>query len=105
MRRLGNAVFGIAATADQRADAAAQLVVIYALPDGDNFASHLEPGNRRSAQRRRVGTQPLCNVRPVDPGIGDLDQHFALAGLRNWQSLWFQHLWAARRIKADRGHL
>ena len=53
------AVFGVAAAADQRHDAVAGLPARHIRPDRHDFAGDLETGDVGSARRRRVETLAL----------------------------------------------
>ena len=80
--RRRDAIFGIAAAGDQRADL---------LPDQrarrrarrDDFSRDLEPEDVGRAGRRRIEAPALQYVGPVDPGRGDLDQDFVRARPRH----------------------
>ena len=102
--RVGQAVFGIAAAGDQRADLRPASASDDAFAQRDDFAGNLQPGDRRGARRRRIAPLPLEHVGPVDPGIGDPDQHLAGAGHRQRPSPGLEHFGTARRVESHRGH-
>ena len=111
-RRFGNgqagagrrdAIFGIAAARDQRADLLAD-ERLSALARLDDLAGDLEAEDVGRAGRRRIEPAPLEDVGPVDAGRGDLDQHFAGPGSRHRPLDQRQLLGAVRLRRDDRHH-
>ena len=74
-----DAIFGVTPTGDKRADAGADEVA-RPLPRRDHGAGYFQAGNVAHARRRGIDPHPLENVGAVDPGGGDLDEHFSRAG-------------------------
>ena len=68
------------------------------------LVGHFEAKEWRGIGWRRIKPRTLGAIRPVDPGIGDLDQHIVGAGLRHRDHLCMQHVGPARRGKTDRLH-
>ena len=75
-----HAVFTVTTTRHQCHDPAADDAGIDSLASGNDLAGNFQSGNVRRARRRRITACPLQAVRPVDPGIVDLDQHLARSG-------------------------
>ena len=71
---------GVAAAVDEGADLVADLPLLDAVTDRRDATAHLEARVLGCARRRRVVAEALHDVRPVDPGGDDVDEH--LAGLR-----------------------
>jgi hypothetical protein len=105
LRRRGDAIFGIAAAGDERADLVALMPFGDALAEPRDRAGDFEAEDRRSARRRRVIAGALQDIRPVDPGGGDADQHLAGGGTRHRAGGERQRLGSARRGQADIPHL
>ena len=80
--RRRDAIFGIAAARDQRADLLADQPA-RPLARRHDLAGDLEPRNVASARRRRIKAAALQHVGPVDPGRGHPDQHLARPGPRH----------------------
>ncbi|MNY49963.1 hypothetical protein D3C86_1854340 [compost metagenome] len=72
------AVFGIAATGNQGADAIANGIILHTNAGGDHHASDLQARDIRCAGRRCVLAAALQHVRAVNPGGGDLHQDLPL---------------------------
>ena len=79
--RRRDAIVGIAAASDQRADAIADQLRRRPARSNDG-ASDLQSRNVARARRRRVNPLTLEDIGPVDACRGDLDQHLALARTR-----------------------
>ncbi len=77
-----DAIFGIAAARDERADLLAD-EVSSALSRFDDRAGHFESEDVRRSGRRRIEAPALEDVGPIDAGRGDLDQHLARADARH----------------------
>ena len=100
----GDAIFGIAAARDQRADRVAGPPTLDAVTDGGNGARNLQPHDRRRAGRHRVHPHALQHVGAVDPCGGDLDEHLARAGFWDGAGDRDQHLRASGCGGVDCGH-
>ena len=80
--RRRDAIFGIAAAGDQRANLLAdQLRRPRAA--SHHLSGYLEAQHIGRARRRRIHAPPLQHVGPIHPGRRDLDQHLARPRLRH----------------------
>ena len=104
MPEMGEAVFGIAAAGDERADLLAEQRFGRALAQRDDFARYLEARDRRGARRRRVEALPLDDVGAVDPGMADPDQHLVFSRLRNRQRFGAEYLRPAGFVEPHCSH-
>ena len=77
-----DAIFGIAAAGDQRADLLPEQR-FGAWPGRDHRSGDFEAEDVGRARRRRIEPAALEDVGAVDPRRGDLDQHFARPGARH----------------------
>ena len=73
----GDGQFGVPAAAEQGADAVADGDIRHAVAECGDGARDLEAGPVRRTGRRGIGAHSLVQVGPIDPGCGDLDEHFA----------------------------
>src|SRR5690606_7160676 len=99
-----DAIFRVAAARHQRAQLVAFLVTGDAGAPRDNRARDFEPRNVRCAGRRCIAAHALQDVRAVDPGRGNLDQHFIMARLRHRARRRHQHFRSAELLDFNRGH-
>ena len=75
-------LLGVAAACQQRAHLVAGLPSGDVAAHGRDAAGAFQAGIRRSAGRRRIEPLPLCQIRAVDTGGGDIDQHLVRSGRR-----------------------
>jgi len=104
LRHRRTAILGIAAAGHQGADRVADLPARDAIPERDDLAGDLQAGNIGSTRRRRIAALALQDVRPIDPGRRDLDQHFAGRRMGRWPLAGRQHFRSAERLDLDGGH-
>ena len=95
------AVFGVAAAGDERADAVALGDGARPVHDG---SGDLEARQVGRAWRRRILAEPLHDVRTVDTGGRDADEHFTGRGSRNGAFDEAQDVGPARFRDLDRAH-
>ena len=101
---LGDAVFGIAAAIDERADLVADFPARDAGADSRYLTRDLETRQRRMAGRRRIGAHALLNVRSIDAGGSDLHEDLAVAHLRYRHGRRLKDFRAAFAVERDAGH-
>ena len=77
------AVFGVTAARDQGAHPIAQGQAIDARADPHHFARDFQARNIRRAGGRGIVAGALHHIGAVDAGGGDLEQNFAVPGLRH----------------------
>src|SRR6185436_9267365 len=104
LRHGRDAVLRISAACDQRADVVADAKPVDAGADALDGAGNLEPRDVGCAGWRRISSQPLEDVRPVDARGSHLDQDFARCRRRHRPLRRDQHLGAARLLDLDRDH-
>jgi hypothetical protein len=96
-------IFGIAAARHQGADRAADRL-LGAFAGSDHQARDFEAGNVRCPRRRRVQAHALQDVRTVDAGGGDPDEHLSRTGPGHRPLGQAKHLGPARLGDLDRSH-
>ena len=104
LRHRRAAILGIAPAGHQRAHGIADLPAGNALAKRNDLAGDLEAGDVGRARRRRVAALALQDIRPIDAGRGDLDQHLAGRRPRRRALAGCQHLRSAGLLDLDGGH-
>ena len=102
---IDDAIFGIAAAADEPADLVADPPAGDALADARDLARDFQPRRIGGAGGRRIFADALDEIAAVEPGGMDLHQHLARLRLRHGQAADLQHVGVAELADADRVHL
>ena len=82
LRGRRDAILGVAAPCDERADLVAHAPIAHLGAPLFDRPRHFEAGNVGRAGRRRISPETLEDVGPIDARGGDLDQHLAVGGDR-----------------------
>ncbi len=104
MAMIDEAIFGIAAARQKRADIAPEQPFGNAVAQCDDLARHFEPQCLACPRRRRVFSLALHQVGMVDARKGGADQNLAFARNGNVAFGNAQYVGSARRIDRDRSH-